>query len=379
MKLTHRRLLAPLALVAAAVLTLSACGSSDDAGSTTSAGATAAGSEPAGSSAPAGEEVAVTLITKDSTNPFWLAMKDGAEQAATANNVALTFAFGKQDGDEQGQVEAIEQAIARGDKGILIASNGPAVNTAIAKARDSGMYVIALDTPTDPADAVDITFATDNFLAGQLGGQWMAGTLDGQKAVIAMLPAFTDKVVSVDVQRYQGFLDGMGIDIGTEGQKGSEAPTGKYTGGKGGDYEIVCSEPGGGNADDSKTAMETCVSKSDDINVVYTINEPTGAGAHQALEAAGIEATIVSVDGGCEGVKLVKDGVLGATSQQYPLKMAEQGVAAVAQIARGGEKPTTSDGLDFFNTGVALVTDNPVDGVDSIDTTQGAALCWGAK
>ena len=113
----------------------------------------------------------------------------------------------------------------------------------------------------------------------------------------------------------------------------------------------------------------------------WTINEPAAAGAYQALKAAGKEnaVTIVSVDGGCPGVEAVKAGQLGATSQQYPVRMAEQGVAAVAQIARGGEKPNTSDGLDFFNTGVALVTDNPVDGVDSIDTTQGAALCWGAK
>jgi fructose transport system substrate-binding protein len=36
-------------------------------------------------------------------------------------------------------------------------------------------------------------------------------------------------------------------------------------------------------------------------------------------------------------------------------------------------------GLEFFDTGVALVTDKPVEGVESIDTTQAEAICWGDK
>jgi fructose transport system substrate-binding protein len=57
--------------------------------------------------------------------------------------------------------------------------------------------------------------------------------------------------------------------------------------------------------------------------------------------------------------------------------MATLGMEAIAKIARGGQKPTTSPGLDFYNTGVALVTDKPVDGVDSITSDQGAKICWG--
>ncbi len=70
-------------------------------------------------------------------------------------------------------------------------------------------------------------------------------------------------------------------------------------------------------------------------------------------------------------------GVIGATAQQYPLDMATLGVEAIANIARGGEPPAVTEGLDFFDTGVALVTDKPVEGLDSIDTTQGLDLCWG--
>ena len=323
--------------------------------------------------------VAVTLITKDSINPFFVAMQEGAKAAAADNNVDITIAAGSEDGDEQGQIEAIENAIAAGQDGILITPNGPGVNGAIGEARDAGLFVIALDTPPDPADTVDITFATDNFKAGTLIGQWAAAQLGGEKAVIALLDDFTDKVVTVDYRRDQGFLTGMGIDTADPEVNGDEASTGTYTGGAGGDYEIVCNEATGGNIDGGRTAMENCLARNPDINVVYTINEPAANGAYNALDAAGSTdgVLIVSVDGGCDGVQLVKDGVIGATAQQYPLDMARLGVEAIASIARGGQPPAVTEGLDFFDTGVALVTDKPVDGLDSIDTTKGLDLCWG--
>src|SRR3954468_9760270 len=257
-----------------------------------------------------GKNISVALITKNSTNPFFVTMQEGAKQAAAAEGIKITIAAGKADGDEAGQVQAIEDAIARGDAGILITPNGPGVNPAIKKARDAGLYVIALDTPPDPANTVDITFATDNFKAGELIGKWTATPLAGKPATIALLDLFNDKIVSVDYNRDQGFLEGMGIDVADGKKNGDEAKTGKYTGGKGGDYTIVCNEAGQGAEDGGRSAMEKCLAKNPNINLVYTINEPTAVGANAALKAANKTATIVSVDGGCAGVASVKDGVI---------------------------------------------------------------------
>jgi fructose transport system substrate-binding protein len=324
----------------------------------------------------ADDKIGVSLIVKTNSNPFFVAMQEGAEAAAEDAGVSLTLAAGKEDGDEDTQIKAIEDAIARGDQGILITPNGPGVLDAITKARDAGLYVIALDTPPDPADAVDITFATDNRLAGQLIGEWTAAQLGGDKATIALLDLFDDKIVSVDYNRDQGFLEGMGIEVADGNVNGDEATTGSYSGG---DYEIVGNEASNGAEDGGLAAMETLLSKNPDINVVYTINEPAAYGAYQALQAAGKTegVIIVSVDGGCAGVSNVKDGIIGATSQQYPVKMAELGVQAIVDLAKNGTKPSVSDGLDFFNTGVALVTDIPADGVESIDTTEASSICWG--
>ncbi|KQO07427.1 sugar ABC transporter [Agreia sp. Leaf244] len=327
-------------------------------------------------SADGGGDVGVTLIVKTTTNPFFVAMEDGAKAAADKAGVKLTLAAGKEDGDEDTQIQAIENAISKGDKGILITPNGPSVVDAIQKARDAGLYVIALDTPPDPADAVDITFATDNFKAGESIGKWTAAQLGGEKATIAMLDLFNDKVVSVDYNRDQGFLTGMGIDTVDDQKNGDEAKTGSYSGG---DYELVGNEATDGAEDGGRTAMETLLSKNSDINVVYTINEPAAYGAYQALQAAGKEKDVllVSIDGGCSGVKNVADGVIGATAQQYPVKMAELGVEAIAKLATDGTKPSTSAGLDFFDTGSALVTDTPVDGLESITAADATDICWG--
>jgi fructose transport system substrate-binding protein len=370
----RKRVFAGLALTAAATFALTACGGGSGGSGTPAASGSGGGGG-------GGGKVAITLITKDANNPYWVAMQQGAKAAADAQGAKLTIAFGAKDGDEQGQVSAIEDSIARADKGILIAPNGPGVSDAITKAKDAGINVIALDTLPTPPNVVDATIATDNFKAGELIGKWAAAQLAGKPAKIALLDLFNDKVVTVDVDRDQGFLTGMGIDVKDKGKNGDEDKSGKYSGGKGGDYTIVCNEPTQGAADTGKTAMENCLSRTQDINVVYTINEPAASGAAEALSTAKVKnALVVSVDGGCNpGITSVKSGVIGATAQQYPQKMAQLGVEAIIKMANGGAKPENSPGLEFQDAGVSLVTDKPVQGLDSIDSTKGAELCWGKK
>ena len=386
-RFSRGRAFAAIAAVGVASVTLAACSSSSTSTESSAAPAASEAAPAASEAAPAegGGTVAVSLITKDSTNPFFVAMQEGAKQAAAESGVELTVGSGQQEGDDAGQIALIENAIAQGQAGILITPMSVNVNDAIKKARDAGLYVIALDTPTDPPDVVDITFATDNCLAGEAIGQWAAGKLNGEKAVIARLVIFNDRMVSVDYCRDNGFLRGMGIDIKDLTVMGDEEATGSYSTGAGGEYEIVCLEATGANEEGGRKGMETCLSKNPDINVVYTINEPTAFGAAEALKAAGKsigkDVYIVSVDGGLAGVEAVKAGEIQATSQQYPLLMAKLGVEAIKTIADGGAAPqnTSADGT-FFDTGVALCTDDPQDTVTAapqVTADECIAKAWG--
>ena len=308
------------------------------------------------------------LITKNNTNPFFVKMKEGAEAASKAAGLDFQAYAGEKDGDAAPQITAIENCVAAGAKGILITPSNDSVGPALKEARAAGILVIALDTALADAEAQDMTFATDNFQAGLLIGQWAAATLgDTSKAKIAMLDINKDNI-SVDVARDTGFLKGFGIEVPDLAVMGSET-----------DPRVIGHESSDANPEGGLRAMETLLAKDPDINVVYTINEPAAEGAYQALKNAGKEAQaiIVSVDGGCPGVASVKGGTIGATSQQYPLLMASKGVEAIAAFAKDGTKPAATDGLTFFNTGVNLVTDKPAAGVESIDSTKGTELCWG--
>jgi fructose transport system substrate-binding protein len=326
-------------------------------------GTTACGGDDSGGGS--GDNQVVGLITKTDTNPFFVKMKEGAQQAATAANLDLQSFAGKQDGDNEAQVQAIESLISNGAKGILITpSDSKAIVPSIDKAKQAGLLVIALDTPTDPADAVDATFATDNYQAGLLIGQWAKAKFDkdGKQAKIALLDLNANGV-SVDVQRDQGFMEGFGINVGDKTKIGDEN-----------DPRIVGHDVTDGAEDGGRTAMENLLQKDPSINLVYTINEPAAAGAFQAIKAAGKEkdVTIVSVDGGCPGVDNVKAGVIGATSMQFPLKMASLGVEAIAKFAADGTKPDAT-----VDTGVTLITDQPQDGIKAEDSTWGKENCWG--
>jgi fructose transport system substrate-binding protein len=306
----------------------------------------------------------VGLVTKTNTNPFFVKMKQGFEAKAKELGLTPQSYAGKFDGDNDGEVRAIEQLVAAGAKGILLVpSDSTAIVPTVKKAREAGVLVIALDTPLDPPEAADALFATDNYKAGQLIGQWAKATL-GDKAKDAKIATLdlASNQPTVDYLRHNGFLDGYGITVKDKKHYStSDSP------------QIVGSDVTKGATDGGRQAMENILQKADKIDLVYAINEPAAYGGYAALKAAGKEkgVTFVGVDGGCQGVKWVKEGILSATSQQYPLLMAADGVQAVADYIKNKTKPTSID------TGEKLVTDHPVPGVPSITSDEALKICWG--
>lgn len=299
-------------------------------------------------------DIKIGLVTKTDSNPFFVKMRESAQEAADANGAELIALAGEFDGDNEGQVAAIENLVSQGVQGIMITPNSSSgILAAIKQARDQGVIVIALDTATDPEDAVDATFATDNFAAGIAQGSWVKASLDGAEPQLLMLDGTPGG--TVDTLRHDGFLEGFGLEEG--------AP------------EILGKEDTNGDQTKAQTAMENLLQRAPQTNALYTINEPAAAGAYAAILSAGLEdqVTIGSIDGSCTGVENVKKGIIGATVMQFPTKMAEQGVEAIVAYAEDGTKPKSG----FNDTGSVLITDNPVDGLDSEDTTWGAENCWG--
>lgn len=304
------------------------------------------------------ESVSVGLITKQEENPYWVSMRDVAQETADDLDVDLITATGVSDTDVASQEAALADMVAEGVDGILIAPTDPvALLPAIQEARDAGVLVIALDTPVDPPEAVDAFFATDNEAAGRSIGEYAAAKVEdlGLDPQVALLNLAGD--ISSGELRRTGFLEGFGL---TED-----------------DPAIVASVDTQGDRDNAAVAMTQVLSEHPDTNVVYTVNEPAALGALAALEAAELdldEVVLVSVDGGCRAMReAVRPGDIDATATQYPQNMAREGVRAIAAAVRDGQAPS-----GFLDTGSELVSDNPVDGVESRRVEFGIRTCWGS-
>ncbi len=308
-----------------------------------------------GSNAGGGGKAKVGLVTKTDTNPYFVELRAAAKAAAEANGAEFNALAGQFDGDNDGQVRAIENLMQQGANTILITpSSSTGVLDAIDRARKAGVLVIALDTATEPDTAVDATFATDNFEAGRQQGAYVKAVLAGKPPKLFMVDGTAGS--TVDTQRHTGFLKGIGLTDASP--------------------EIKGKTPANGDQSLAQQGVENLLQRTTDINAVYTMNEPMGRGTYAALQARGLVNQIVmgSIDGGCEGVKNVRDGQYAATVMQFPKKMAEQGVLAAVEYAKTGKKPS-----GFVNTGSAVITDKPISGVESQDTKWGLENCWGTK
>ncbi|ANS79552.1 Fructose ABC transporter, substrate-binding component FrcB [Serinicoccus hydrothermalis] len=324
----------------------------------TTAAALLAGVGLAGCAGEEQEPVTVGLITKQEENPYWVEMREVAQETADDLDAELLTATGESDTDAASQEAALDDMVEQGADGILLApTDAEALDPAITRAREAGVLVIAVDTPTDPQDAVDATFATDNERAGQLIGQYAAAKaeelgLEPQIATLDLTPG-----VTTGEQRHAGFLAGFGIEEGDEA--------------------IVASVDTEGDRDNAAVVMTQVLADHPDVNVVYTVNEPAALGALAALEDADAdmdEIVMVSVDGGCRTMREgVRPGLIDATASQYPQNMAREGVRAVVAAVRDGEAPS-----GYHDTGTELISDSPVDGVESRRVEFGVRTCWGS-
>jgi fructose transport system substrate-binding protein len=309
----------------------------------------------AGSAGSGSDKVTIGIVELNLSNPFFGTLENATESAAKANGWKVMKSEAKVPGDSATQVTAIENMITNKVKAIVLdPANATALVDVVKKARDKGILVLTVNANLTPIEAADATFATDNTAAGKLIGQWAKASAPADPH-IAMIDF--DLSDGPSHGRHFGFLDGFGI-------------TDK-------DPKVVGTALGKGTVDTGQSAMENLLSAHSNINLLYTINEPTAHGAYTAIKNKGLagKVTIVSVDGACSGVQDVKDGVIGATAMQFPSKMGQLAVQAIAAFVKDGTKPKS--GLN--DSGAVLITDKPVAGITSQTSEWGLQNCWGTK
>ncbi|MDR7145191.1 substrate-binding domain-containing protein [Rhizobium sp. BE258] len=293
----------------------------------------------------------IGIVEQQLANPFFSRLQQAGVARAKELGLEVMTAESKVAGDSASQINAIENMINRGVKGIVLdPANAFALAPIVKTARDAGIIVVTTNTSLDPADAANASYETDNLAAGDLIGKWARAQLAGKEAHVAMLDYdLSDKTAGA---RHNGFMQGFGLKDGSAELSGTALTK--------------------ANVETGQSSMENLLSAHGDINVLYTINEPAAQGAALAIQQAGATVIVTSIDGSCSGVRSVASGEIGATVMQFPTKMGELAVDAINAAVTNGKTPS---GVN--NSGTILITDKPVDGIESQTSEWGLKNCWG--
>ncbi|MFN3365043.1 MAG: ribose ABC transporter substrate-binding protein RbsB [Exiguobacterium mexicanum] len=241
-------------------------------------------------------------------NPFFVALKDGAEEQATELDATLTVADAQNDAAKQ--VSDVEDMIQKGMDLILInPTDSEAVGAAVQSANDAGIPVITVDRNAESGDVV-AHVASDNVAGGKLAGEYMV-ELVGEGGKVVELEGIPGASATRD--RGQGF---------------NEAIDGKL--------DVVAKQSANFDRAQGLTVMENILQDNKDIVAVFAHNDEMALGAVQALNSAGLnDVKVIGFDATDDAVKAVEDGTMAATVAQKPTEIGKLGVEAAVNYLKG--------------------------------------------
>lgn len=256
----------------------------------------------------------IGLMVQDMSNPFFSAMDKGAKDAAAAIGATVNTQDAQLDLSAQhNQIDAfIQQGV---DLIVVSAVDGQGIAPAIAKAKEAGIIVIAVDTPAEGADAVVMTNAVQ---AGERSCEYLFEKM-GHKG----------QVLLVDGTPIQTIIDRI---------NGCKAVAAKYP-----EIHIVGQQASKNDRASGLAVTTDMLTANPDVTGIFGMNDPSALGAVLAVEQAGKAGQIIvtGVDGSPEAVaELKREGspFIG-TATQNPAEMVRQAVK-IAQEIVAGNPPT---------------------------------------
>jgi ribose transport system substrate-binding protein len=299
-----RRVLTTVAASTATVTLLAACGGGESDSGSSADGATT-----------------VAAVIKGLDNPFFQAMQDGIETAASDTGTEVEVQAAQSITDTTGQADRLT-TLAQQDFGCFVVNpiSGSNLVQGLAQIARQDVPVVNIDSPVD-ADAaeqagLDVAtyIGTDNADAGAQAGQAMVEAIGtGKVAVIG----------------------------GISGDVTSGARVDGFTGAVEGTLEVVQTVAADWERQRALTAATDILAANPDVRGFFAANDDMGLGIARAVANAGKtgQIAIVSVDGNEEALQAVADGQLTATVAQYPYAIGEMGVQACVAAVQGEELP----------------------------------------
>lgn len=311
-------------MAATMVFSMAACGSSDDSSKdaaasgdegTTDESADAAKEDDGAAS---GEEYVIGYAPATLNNAFWLAVKDGVQQAIDETGANVKLVDIDANGDQSIMNDGISNLISSGIDALLCApADSTAVSSALTELKEAGVPVINFDTPVDDPSMVETIIASDNDNAGYVVGKDVGEKIeDGAKILVLHSPR-----ASACVQRYEGFLRGLD----ESGKK----------------YEIVNVLDGEGDQETSLGLVSDALVADPDLSVIFAVNDPSAMGAVNAIQQASVtlenDIMVYGVDGNPDAKKMIKEGSMEGTGSQSPETLGYNSMMCALDVLQGKE------------------------------------------
>lgn len=268
----------------------------------------------------AGSDTTLTLAVSTLNNPFFISLRDGAQEAADEAGVTLEVVDAQNDAATQ--ANQLANAATQGVDAVIINPvDSEAAAAAITPVQDADIPVIAVDRSVEGKE-VATTVSSDNVAGGRQAADALAQAI-GEKGKVIVLQGVAGTSASRD--RGQGFQEGI-----------AEYP----------DIEVVAMQPANFDRAQGLDVATNLLQSNPDVVGIFAENDEMALGAIQALrDRAGSEVFVVGFDGTDDALAAIEKGTMEATIAQQPAELGRAGVEQALAVL-DGEDVESEQGIE---------------------------------
>lgn len=266
------------------------------------------------------DDVYIPLISKGFQHQFWQAVKAGAEQAAKAHNVKITFEGPETEAMVDKQIDMLSAALAKKPQALGFAAlDSKAAIPLLKKAQAAKIPVIAFDSGVD-SDIPLTTCTTDNLAAAGLAADKMAEMIGdaGEVAVVVH-----DQTSRTGIDRRDGFLNRMK----------EKHPN----------IKIVSVQYGGGDQLKSTEITKSILQANPNIKGMFGANEGSAIGVLNGVKETKKKIIVIGYDSGKQQKAAIQSGEMAGAITQNPIGIGACTVDSAVKALKGEKLPKITD------------------------------------
>ena len=254
-----------------------------------------------------GQRIGLSISTLN--NPFFVSLRDGAQQAADEAGVELIVSDAQNDAATQ--QDDVQNFVTQQVDAILVNPvDSEAVVPAVQAANQADIPVIALDRGASGGEIATL-IASDNVEGGGLAGEELIELVgSGPVAQLEGIPG-----ASPTRDRGQGFEEAINAQDAVE---------------------LVASQTANFDRAEGLNVTENILQSNPEIKGIFAQNDEMALGAVRALgNRAGTDVKIVGFDAVEDALKAIQDGKMNATVAQQPDRIGSLGVENAMKVIEG--------------------------------------------